>query len=519
MSAPAANPATPASSSSFAGRTAFPWILPLLGILSLLASCVLWSRRKQLAGDETFTWVELHDPSLAHLMRAAEHLGGAGMPLFYLTAWPWSRLFGLTELSLRLYSSAGVCAAFLILFLALRRRFTARAAFLGCAFGFFASLIVVDQNVEARGYGLYLLLAAFAVAQVLRIADIPRPRARDLVVLALTQAGLVLGHVLALVYAALLLLALFISDRAQHRSRPRVYLACVAGWLALIPWIPAILASMALGKPHTWVPMPDLGDLVIGLSGWLFGGLYFPPLQHHPAGLLAGWAVAMLCILVLFSGAIARMRWAGSAAGWSADLVGLILLFAPVALFVLSHLVSPVYVGRYFIPSALGISILAAAWAQNSRLASGKSGILLAAVLLLLPIASAELARPAFLDVARIDTLAAGRPIVCDGLNDFLVVSRYSPTPPQYPMDWQTALAGPPSATGAFRLMQNYQREGYLPGQLRDDASILAQPSFVLLDNTQDNWFQRVIATNPRLSWTLIAQFDPTHRLIAVQNK
>ena len=519
MPAPATTDANAAPSALADRAGLFRWLFPLLGVLSLLASCILWSLKKQLAGDETFTWVEIHSPSLAHLMRAAEHLGGAGMPLFYLTAWPWSRLFGITELSLRLYSSAGVCAAFLVIFFMLRRRFTARAAFLGTAFGLFASLIVIDQNVEARGYGLYLLLAAIAVAQALRIADTPRPRPGDLFLLALTQAGLVLGHVLAIVYAGLLLLALVLGDRAQHRFRPGVYLACVVGWLALIPWIPAILASMALGKPHTWIAMPDFADLVIGLSGWLFGGIYFPLLRHHPMGIVAGWALAMLCVILLVSGCVARIRWADSASEWSAELVGLILLLAPIALFVLSHLASPVYVGRYFIPSAIGIAILAAAWAQNSHLASGKGGVILAIVFLLLPIASAELAQPAHLEVAHIDRLAAGRPIVCDWLDDFLVVSRYSATPPEYPMDWQTALAGPPAATGAYLLVQNYQREGYLSGQPRSDAAILAQPAFVLLDNIQDNWFQRVIVPNPRLSWTLLAQLDPTRRLIAVQRK
>src|ERR1700728_3558417 len=172
------------------------WILPLLGVVSLLISCVLWSSKKQLQGDELFTHVEIADPSLAHLMHAALHLGGAGMPLFYCTAWIWAHLFGLTDLSLRLYSSTSVYAAFLVFFLAMRRRFTARAAFLGVAFGLFACLIVIDQNVEARGYGLYLLLAALGVSQALKIAETPDPHPRDLIFLALTQAGLVLGHVL-----------------------------------------------------------------------------------------------------------------------------------------------------------------------------------------------------------------------------------------------------------------------------------------------------------------------------------
>lgn len=496
-------------------------IAPLLGVLSLVAACVLWSLKKQLAGDELFTSIEIADPSLLHLMRAAEHLGGAGMPLFYLTMWPWAHLFGLSPLSLRLASCVDVCAAFLVLFAVLRRRFTPRAAFLGAAFAFFASLLVVDQNVEARGYGLYLLLAVLAVAWVLRVAEIAQPRPRDLVLLALTQAGLVLGHILGLFYGGLLLLALVVVDRGQRRFRIGVYLAAMAGWLALIPWIPAILASMAVGKPHTWIAMPTLADLAIGLSGWLFGGIYFPPLRNHPLGLVAGWACAMVCILVLVAAAAIRLRTADPARR-STDIVALALLFAPILFFVVSHLASPVYVGRYLIPTAIGIAILAAAWFERSATYSApRTAALLACAVLLLPVASALLARPESLPVARIDQLAAGRPVVCDWLQDFLAMVRYhqDPAPPQYPLDWNAALSGPSSATGAYRLMANYRAQGYLASEIRNTSAIFAQPSFLVLDDSQTDWFHLEIESNPRFSWKILAPIDAKRSLIEVTQK
>ena len=152
------------------------WLFPGLGVVSLLASCVILSLKRPMWGDEVFTHVELSDPSLGHLLSAVTRLGGAGMPLFYLTAWPWAHLFGLSDLSLRLYSSAGVCGAFLILFVTLRRFVRPSSAFLGAGFGLFASLIVVEQNSEARGYGLYVLLGALAVAQLIRVAQKAPPQ-------------------------------------------------------------------------------------------------------------------------------------------------------------------------------------------------------------------------------------------------------------------------------------------------------------------------------------------------------
>jgi hypothetical protein len=496
----------------------FAWVLPGLGVFSLLGCCVLWSLKKPLAGDENFTFVELGDPSLAHLMRSALHLGGGGMPLFYLTAWPWAHVAGMSALALRLYSSAAVGGAFLVLVSALGRRFGARAAFLGTAFGFFASLLVIDQNVEARGYGLYLLLAAAAVVQWLRVAETDRPRTRDLAVLALTQAGLVLGHVLGLVYAGLMLLALLTADRLQHRVRLRVYFWFMAGWVALAPWIPAIRASAALGRPHSWIPLPGFDDLVIGLSFWLFGGIYYPLLHAFPLGLFVGWLGAVGSVALLVGPSVLELRSA-AASRQSAMVLGLAFLMAPVAFFLVSRVLSPIYVPRYMIPSALGIVLLAVCRAQPGRNAA-KPGIGSCA-LLLLPIATALLAHPARVGVAQIDRVAAGRPVVCDWLDDFLTMSRYSsrPSTPEYPLDWQAALEGPPAATGAYRLMENYRKAGYLTSGLRDAAAVLRQSDFVVLDNTRTNWFHLEIEKNPRFAWRVLAKIDGERRLIEVTPK
>jgi hypothetical protein len=497
------------------------WLFPLLGVGSLLASCILWSFRKQLAGDEPFTRVELGDPSLRHLMHAALHIGDASMPPFPFTAWIWAHGFGLSDLSLRLYSCAGVCGAFLVLFLALRRRFPARSAFLGVAFGLFSCLVVVDQNVEARSYGLYLLLASLAVAQALTVGETPRPRPRDLILLALSQAGLVLGHVLALVYAGLILVALLAVDLVQRRFRLRVYLCCVAGWLALVPWIPAIEASAAVGKPHTWIPMPTFADLAIALSGWLFGGIYFPLFRNVPLGLAAGWGCATVCVVVLVAAAVLRLKSSPSAASRAAIFMAFALLLAPFVFFAVSHLASPIYVARYMIPSAIGVAILAVLWMEQRPVSRANSGVVLASVLLLLPLAAAVLARPDFLDVARVDRLAAGRPVVCPWLQDFMIMNRYNadPSPPLYPLDRTAALGGPAGAIGGFNLMQNYGREGYLMPQLRDASAILSQDSFLVLDDTATNWFSLEIAGNPRFASKLVARIDDHRRLMEVDRR
>ncbi len=494
------------------------WVLPLLGVLSLLASCILWSLRKPMWGDEVFSWTELHDPSFLHLMRAVPRLGGGGMPLFYLMAWPWAHLFGFSDVALRLYSSMSVCGAFLVLFAALRRRFRFGAAFLGTAFGFCASLIVLDQNSEARGYGLYLLLAVLAVAQVLRIAERDRPRGRDLVVLALTQAGLVLGHTLGLLYGGLLLLAFVAGDLAQRRFRIAVYLACMAGWLALIPWIPAIEASAAVGRPHSWIAMPTVADLISSLSLWLFTGLYWQ-IPHLPAVvLLAGWvcAIALMAMLILI---VLRGLPSASPGQQATVFAGLALIAGPILFFVVSHGSTPIFVPRYLLPSALGVCLLAVCTVE--RLTLGKGTVLgLSAFLLALPIATALLAHPQALDVARVDRLAAGRMVVCDSLKDFLVMTRYTnrPETPRYPLDAEAASTVPGADTDV-RLMQNYRREGYFADHLPKPEELAREHSFLVLDNGDASWFRTRIESAPEYTWKLLAQVDNARRLIEVRKK
>jgi Dolichyl-phosphate-mannose-protein mannosyltransferase len=496
------------------------WLLPLLGVLSLVASCIVYSLKKQEWADEVFTRIEVSDRSLFHLMHALTRLGGAGMPLFYLAVWPWAHVFGVSDLSLRLFSCAGVCAAFLVLVRALSRRFTARAGFLGAGFGMFACMIVVDQNAEARGYGLYLLLCALAIAQLLRIAETSRPSTRDLTLLALSQAGVVLGHVLGLFYAGLMVAALIAADLRERRFRVKAYACAMAGWLLLLPWMPAIRASMAIAKPHGWIGKPSAGDLAIGLSYWLFAGIYFPLLHATHFGVILGWGAGVFCVAGLIAAALYGIR-DPSPARRLAYFLGFALILAPLVLFIVSYVVTPIWVARYMVPSTLGIALLAAGWAERNRFARGAGGVLLGVLILLLPPAGALCARPQSLNVARIDAVAAGRPLVCDDIHDFTVMWRYSATPSavEYPMDWATALKGPPASTGAYHLLWNYRRDGYLTGNILDEPAVLSQPSFLVLEGNDDNWFQLEIASNPKLVWRVLAQVGATRRIVEVDRR
>ena len=230
-------------------------------VLSLLASCILWSPHKQAWMDEIFTWKEVSDPSLWHLYYAIQHGADGGQPLFYTTAWLWARVFGFGVLTLRLYSSIAMCGG--IAGHLENDSSLLRTVGHGVWSPFFwgTSDVLLEQNVEARFYGLYMLTVAITVDLYTRLVARPAPTRVLLVLVFFSQAALVLTHVLGLIYSGLILLALILFDAAKGRLRFKLYFAYAAGWLALLVWIPAIRSSMAAGKPHGWIAMPTLTDL------------------------------------------------------------------------------------------------------------------------------------------------------------------------------------------------------------------------------------------------------------------
>src|SRR5580704_11154563 len=136
----------------------------LLGcsLLSLVVSCILWSPHKQAWMDELFTWKEVSDPSLLHLYYAIQHGADGGMPLFYTTAWVWAKVFGTGVLTLRLYSCIAMCGALLVTWRTIRRFYGMWATGFGALTMWGTSALLLDQNAEARFYGLYMLAVAIA---------------------------------------------------------------------------------------------------------------------------------------------------------------------------------------------------------------------------------------------------------------------------------------------------------------------------------------------------------------------
>ena len=112
----------------------------------------------------------------------------------------------------------------------------------------------------------------------------------------------------------------------------------------------------------------------------------------------------------------------------------------------------------------------------------------------------------------RFDATVANRPVIVDWLLDFTAIFCSSKNFSQiiYPLDWEAALRGHSSIAPNYHLMRAYQEQGFLKGNLLETPSILQQTSFLVLDNSQSNWFRERIASNPCFTWRPIAHFDST---------
>jgi hypothetical protein len=519
----------------------------LLGssLLSLVVSCILWSPHKQAWMDELFTWKEVSDSSLWHLYYAIQHGADGGMPLFYTTAWLWAKAFGTGVLTLRLYSCMTMCGALLVTWLTIRRFYSMWATAFGVLAFWGTSGLLLNQNVEARFYGLFILTVAIAVNVYARLVAQPAPNLRLLIMSLLSQAALVLTHVLGIIYGGLILLALIVSDAVRRRFRPRVYFSYAAGWLALLVWVPAIRASMAAGKPRIWIMMPAFKTLV---ASYLFEAFdqWFGLLQRHTREATfqlirhaAEWIILIPLTFILLLGLrrLVRSRQQASSAARSAFvLVGYFLFSTPVALFVVSHLINPVFVSRYLLPCGVGIAIILADFAEalgagrqaSSRLLWGAVVVLLVICPVVTTLALPPLdTRGEYLDVQRLDrAVPPNTAVVASWQEDFSKLMRFSHDRQDsyyFLLDWPSAVEGPRGFVLDYHLMKAYRDNGYYSENIQESQSFFcSHPDFLVLNVEQHSWFDMIIKKMPQFEWKIIDSFDApaaTRSLIAVHRK
>ena len=157
-------------------------------------------------------------------------------------------------------------------------------------------------------------------------------------------------------------------------------------------------------------------------------------------------------------------------------------------LFVLSHLVTPVFSPRYFLPSGIGLAIVLAASADalgsdstraRCRACYGQAVVyflLISPLLTVMALGPQSLYR-GYLDVQRVEQIVPPNVAVVVGWQeDFAKFMRYARSPkPQYYflLDWPAALVGPRAFVLDYHLMQAYRNNGYYSKYIQDSHEFL----------------------------------------------
>jgi 4-amino-4-deoxy-L-arabinose transferase-like glycosyltransferase len=151
-------------------------------------------------------------------------------PLYFVLAWPWSKMFGLSEFGLRSLSAVLGTATVPVAYAAARRLFSVRV-------GLFAALLVacspllVWYSQEARPYALLVFLSTLSLFWFVRVLDDARPA--DFIGWSVVSTLALLTHNFALFPVGFEAAWLLVAFRRRsmrwsplHASRALVWLCC-----------------------------------------------------------------------------------------------------------------------------------------------------------------------------------------------------------------------------------------------------------------------------------------------------
>ena len=524
--------------------TQWEYIIPALAVVSLIVSCIIISSKRYFWIDELFTYLLVGDDSFRHMMIAFGDKFTNVPPLYFVLGWLWAQAFGVTELSLRLFSALGMSVACVVTWITLRRNYAFWPTVIGTLGVFCVADLVLTQNAEARMYGLFLAVCSLGVLEFDVINRKQYCSTATLLVNALITAAIVQTHLFGIIYSGAILCAFLIRDRLFKLSRPRVYLSVVLGWLSLIPYIPTFLNQADAGNPRAWIPVPDLNQLTSVLV----------PSVSSFLSVVIILLLLIAAIRVVFKAITSRNQELANAQATSAIEVSLrilafLFLAVPLCVWIFSRTIKPLFVPKYMIPVVLAWAILLAFLASNI-IERGKlqlSGTLgrklasvvlwvLAIIFLIHPITYARsLLNESFPGMNDVNFGYGSLPIVTTHSHDFVKRFHYSTERERYffVLDWEAALDvrsglfGPQEYKTMDALKRDYSEIfGNHIVQLSDFlgqhyrflvlADMNYRPRYMAQDFHRPRWLETRIQNNPAYKTSTLGMVDG-RRLVLVE--
>jgi len=452
------------------------------------------SRNHMFWGDEIMGRLVLTQPNLSSLL----HTWRAGLDssgiCFYVFGRPWIDMFGAGEVSLRMFSAAGMCAAVGVFWVTARRFYPVLPVAASILFFFSAIPALRWQLANGRTYGVFMLACAVVLYLFVRGLEQEETRPSGLFLLATFAAYALLtgSHILGMLYSGAFLCIQIALDVRQRRLRPLLYFSAgVAIVLMVLFSLPNLKATTALGKPHFWTARPPWHDLFTG-------AVLFDRNVH-------------IVLVVVFFLSVAFLRIRRQRMPVYIVLLGLVAL--DVIFFAVSRVSTSIYVDRYMLPFVFGGMLLLCEMLTQFGEASAPLPKLRAAFPLLLLLAAGGFFFLPRLQVLRLPlhdytgslmaALPQGLPVVDTNAGRFVELEFYqhdaSGRRLLYPVDWEVVLdpAHAGDVSGAHE-MDNFKMLGIYAGDILPTASILAENrSFVLLSNGPSLWLNRRVFSNP----------------------
>lgn len=469
-------------------------LLDALGIALLVAVLLflsfLQSRHRIFWSDEIMGDYVLHSGSWqGFLDRWRGGLDSSGF-WFYFLAQPWEWIFGRSELSLRMFSAAGVSTAAALTWTAARRFYSLPIVAVSTALIFLETTTLRWQLSNGRSYGL--MLAATALVILLVVLGETRTRPSQLFLLGTVAAyGLLVGtHILGILYAGSLLAIQLALDLRSRPLRPALYGSALFG-IALMGALSLanIRGTLAVGKPSFWTTRPMLRDLLLRTD-----------FTRGPVRTI---------LVVLFVLALLRFRYRSERASVYYVMAGFlgIDLFA----FAISRVGTSIYIDRYLLPITLALVFLSAELLTQIKDAQAPFPRLRAVLPLVAVVVFGFLQRPKPKDFplpgpdytgALIAKLPPGLPVVFDDMATFVEMEYYHHGQPYlYPLTASfTDISSNPAAVPGFNEIRNFSRLGINAPDLQPTDLILSRypDMLIITEGALNTWFTHNIIDSNR---------------------